>query len=65
MIDDPNQDPRLKRLRDALPVCGATVNGEQEFNAIFNRRSECALGYTVPVCVAIRNVALCNSADSA
>jgi hypothetical protein len=63
MINDPDHDPRFKRLRDSLPICGATVNGKQKFNAILHRRSECALGYAVPVCVAIRNVALCNGTD--
>lgn len=51
------------RLRDALRIRSAAVNGEQQLNAVLYRRVERPLGDAVPVCIAIRDESLSNGAN--
>jgi hypothetical protein len=63
VVNDPNKDPRLKCLRDALRIRSTAVNGKQQLNAVLYRRVERTLRDAVPVCVAIRDEAFSNGAD--
>lgn len=51
------------RLRDALRIRSAAVNGEQQLSAVLYRRVERPLGDAVPVCIAIRDESLSNGAN--
>jgi hypothetical protein len=63
VVNDPNKDPHLKCLRDALSIRSAAVNGKQELNAVFYRGVERPLRDAVPICIAIRNEPFSNGAD--
>jgi hypothetical protein len=63
MVNDPNKDPRLKCLRDALRIRSAAVNGKQQLNAVLYRRVERPFRDAVSVCVAIRNEPFSNGAN--
>jgi hypothetical protein len=63
VINDPNKDPRLKCLRDALGIGRTAVNGKQQLNAILYRRVERPLWNAVPICIAIRDEPFSNGAD--
>ena len=63
MIDDTHQDPRIQSLRDALTVPRSTVNRQDELNAIFCRRLERPLWYSVAIAVAMRDEALGDRTD--
>jgi hypothetical protein len=63
VVNNPNKDPRLKRLRDALRIRSTAVNGKQQLNAVLYRRVERPLRDAVPVCIAIRDEPLSNGAN--
>jgi hypothetical protein len=63
VVNNPNKDPRLKRLRDAHRIRSAAVNGKQQLNAVLYRRVERPLRDAVPVCIAIRDEPLSNGAN--
>ena len=63
MVNNPNKDPRLKRLRDALRIRSTAVNSQKQLNAVLDRRVERPLWDAVPICVAIRDEPFSNGAD--
>jgi hypothetical protein len=63
VINDPNKDPRLKCLRDALRIRSAAVNGKQQLNAILYRGVKRTLRDAVPICITVRDEPFSNGAD--
>jgi hypothetical protein len=63
VVNNPNKDPRLKRLCNTLRIRSAAVNSQKQLNAIFYRRVERPLWDAVPICVAIRDEPFGNGAD--